>query len=110
MENISSTAELQVAIQLLEAEQAVKLKLMKKQFHLAYESLKPVNLIESTLKDIASSPILVNNILVTSIGMLSGYLSQKAVTGKSSTINSESFLVMFYSMVLPTLLPKIPKQ
>ncbi len=85
MENISSNAELQNAIQLLEAEQAVKLKLMKEQFHLAYENLKPVNLIENTLKDIASSPFLVDNIMVTFIGLLSGYLSQKAVTGKSST-------------------------
>ena len=41
MENISSNAELHDAIQLLEAEQAVKLKLMKEQLHQAYENLKP---------------------------------------------------------------------
>ncbi len=83
MENISSTAELQIAIQLLEVEQAAKLKLMKKQFHLAYESLKPVNLIESTLKDIASSPYLVNNLLSATAGLLSGYVSKTAITGRS---------------------------
>jgi len=85
MENISSNAELQGAIQLLEAEQAVKLKLMKEQFHLAYESLKPAKFIENTLKDIASSPHLVNKIMVTFIGLVTGYLSQKAVTSRSNS-------------------------
>jgi hypothetical protein len=85
MENISSNAELQDAIQLLETKQAEKLKLMKDQFHLAYESLKPANFIKNTLNDIASSPYLVNNMLVTFIGLLSGYLSQKAVPDKSNT-------------------------
>ena len=83
MENISSTTELQYAIQLLEAEQDVRLSLMKKQFHLAYQSLKPVNLIENTLKEIFSSPYLVNNLLSGTVGLLTGYVSKKAVTGRS---------------------------
>ena len=85
MENISSSAELQDAIQLLEAEQTVKLKLMKDQFHRAYESLSPVNLIESTLKNIASSPYLIDNIWGTSIGLATGYLSKKVVVGMSGS-------------------------
>jgi hypothetical protein len=84
VKNISSNAELQDAIRLLEAEQAIKLKLMKEQFHLAYESLKPAKFIENTLKDIVSSPYLVNKIMVTSIGLVTGYLSQKAITRRSS--------------------------
>ena len=83
MENISSNAELQGAIQLLEAEQAVKLKLMKDQFHLAYENLKPSKIIVSALKDIATTPYLINNILVTASGLVTGFYSQKAITGKS---------------------------
>ncbi len=90
MENISSNAELQNAIQFLEAEQAVKLKLMREQFHLAYESLKPVNLIENAFKEISASPYLVNNLLSTAVGLLTGYLSKKAITGRQ-TINSEDF-------------------
>ncbi len=85
MENISSNAELQDAIRLLEADQAVKLQLMKEQFHLAYENLKPAKIIENALKDIASSPYLVNNIFVTFIGLVTGYLSQIAVTRQSNS-------------------------
>jgi len=83
MGNISSNAELQDAIRLLEAEQAVKLKLIKEHFHLAYENLKPSKLIVSALKDIASTPYLVNNILITASGLVTGYYSQKAIIGKS---------------------------
>lgn len=83
MENISSNIELQDAIRLLEAEQAVKLKLMKKQFHLVYENLKPSKLIVGALKNIATTPYLINNILVTATGLVTGFYSQKAITGKS---------------------------
>lgn len=85
MEKISSYAELQDAIQLLELEKAVNLRLMKDHFHSAYESLKPAKLIENTLKDIVSSPHLVNKIMATFIGLVTGYLSQKAVTSQSSS-------------------------
>ena len=83
MGNISSNAELQDAIQLLEAEQAVKLKLLKEQFHLVYENLKPSKLIVSALKDITATPYLLNNVLITASGLVTGYYSQKAITGKS---------------------------
>lgn len=83
MEKISSTQQLQMAILLLEEEQAFKLQLMKEQFHLAYESLKPVNLIKSTLNDISSSPYLVNNLLSAIVGLFSGYVSKAAITGRS---------------------------
>ena len=46
MQNITSTAGLKNAIQLLEAEQAVKGQLLKEQFYITYESLKPVNLLK----------------------------------------------------------------
>jgi hypothetical protein len=83
MVDISSRTELQDAIQILKAEQAVKLKLIKEEFHFTYESLRPVNLIKSRLKDITTSPNLVRNIVVIFIGLYTVYLSQKAITGKS---------------------------
>lgn len=84
MGNITTPADLKNAVLLLEAEQAIHLQKLRAQFFLSYESLKPAKLIESTLKDIASSPYLIENILVTSIGLATGYLSGKAVTGKSN--------------------------
>ena len=85
MGNITTPAVLKNAILLLETEQAVHLQNLREQFFLTYESLKPAKLIENTLKDIASSPFLVNNIVVTFVGLISGYISQKAITGKSGS-------------------------
>lgn len=79
MENISSTAELIKAIQILEAEQAWKLQQVREKFDLTRESFRPVNLIGSSLKEIISSPNLVNNIIGVAVGLFSGYLSSKAI-------------------------------
>jgi hypothetical protein len=83
MENISTPAELKQAIKLLEDEQAVHLLRMKEQFSLSYERLNPVRLIEHTLKEITSSPYLVNNIWGTAIGLFTGYLSKMVVVSHS---------------------------
>lgn len=83
MGTIRTNEELQKTIQFFETEQAEKLKQMKNQFYLAYDSLKPVNLIESTLKEIASSPFLIDNIWSTAMGLVSGYFSKKVAEGKS---------------------------
>jgi hypothetical protein len=110
MENISSNAELQDAIQLLEAEKAVRLKLMKKQFHLAYENLKPVNLIGNTLKEISASPYLVNNLLSAAVGLLTGYLSKKAITGTGASNNRlRKFLGMILQFGITSIIAKNPK-
>jgi hypothetical protein len=83
MQNITSIAELKNAIQLSEAEQILKGKLVKEQFYLTYESFKPVNLLTNTLNDIAKSPYLVDNILGTAMGLATGYLSKKVFIGAS---------------------------
>ncbi len=83
MQYIFSTTALKDAIQLLEVGQAVKGQLLKKQFHLTNESLKPVNLLKSTLKEATSSPYLMNNILITVIGLATGYFSKRVIVGVS---------------------------
>jgi hypothetical protein len=84
MENITSTTGLKKAIELLEAEQAVKLQRLKEQFYPAYESLKPLSLLKNTLKDIRSSPYLIDNIIGTALGLATGYLSRKMFVGAST--------------------------
>lgn len=91
MENITSTAGLKNAIQLLEVEQAINGQLLKEQFYLSLESLKPVNLLKSTLSDVASSPYLIENILATVAGLASGYLSRKIVVGASGNLIKKLF-------------------
>ena len=63
MQNISSTASLKNAIQLLEVDLGIKGDLLKDQFYLTVESLKPVTLIKNALHDVSSSPKLIDNIL-----------------------------------------------
>jgi hypothetical protein len=83
MQNITSTAGLKDAIQLLEIEQADKGRLLKEQFYHTYENFRPVNLLKGALKDITSSPYLIDNILITGLGLASGFLSKKVFIGAS---------------------------
>jgi hypothetical protein len=86
MQNITSTVGLKNAIQSLEADQAVKEELLKKQFYVIYESLRPVNLIKHTIQDISSSPFLIDNIISTGLGIASGFLTNKIFVGRSGSI------------------------
>ena len=86
MQNITTVAELRSAIEKLEVEQLAKAQLLKIQFHLTYESLKPINILKNTLNDVATSPWLINNIIGTAAGLASGYISKKIVIAGSSNI------------------------
>lgn len=79
MENIKSTAELIEAIQILEAEQAHRLQQVRENFYYTRQSLRPVNIIGSSLKDMVSSPNLFKNILGAALGLFAGYLSSKTI-------------------------------
>ena len=81
MQKITSTAGLRRAIQLLEAEKAANGKLLKEQFISTYESFKPASLLRSTLKDISSSPNLIENVIGTALGLGAGYLSRSILPG-----------------------------
>jgi hypothetical protein len=91
MESINSTDDIRNAIQLLEDEQAIKLDLLKDQFYITYESLKPVNLIKSTIKEISASPYLVENILGTATSLATGFISRKIVVGGSGNLLRKLF-------------------
>lgn len=86
MKNITTSIELKNAIQMIEIEQAFKEQKLIEQFHITYESLKPINIIKSSLNDVASSPYLIENIVGAAIGMATGYITQKVVVGVSGNI------------------------
>lgn len=94
MENINSVEDIKNAIQLLEEEQTVKGEQVKEQLYLTFESLKPINLLKSTIKDISSSPYLIDNILGTATGLASGYLSKRIIVGASGNILRKLFGVV----------------
>lgn len=91
MQKPNSTSDLRLAIELMEDKQIFQGQDLKEQFFLTYENLKPINLIENTLKEITSSPYLTENILATITGVASGYLSKKIVVGTSDHIGRKFF-------------------
>ncbi len=84
MSNISSSAELKEAIQYLEIEQKVIGRQLKEQFNIVTDELKPVNLITSVMKDVSSSPYIIDKVVGTALGVGTGYISRKFIAGTSA--------------------------
>ena len=83
MEKIKSIKELREAIVQLENKQLEDKRLLKEQFVSTYESLRPVNLIKTTIKDLITSPDLKSNLFRALLGLAAGYLSKRATFGLS---------------------------
>jgi hypothetical protein len=86
MTDLKTMNELKKAIQLLEEEQGIKENLLREQFYVTYESLKPANLLRSTINDLFSSSSLTENALNSTIGIAAGLLSKKMIMGTGSNI------------------------
>lgn len=86
MKTINSYKEIKYSIQLLEAERHAKGQLLKEQFLDIYDSFKLINIINSTIKDISSSPDLTDNIIGTATGLASGYITKKVIVGSSNSM------------------------
>lgn len=84
MGTIRSIEELNSAILLLEDEQAQEEILLKEQLEIAYESLKPVNLIKSTFKELVTAPDFKDDLFNTSLGLASGYFSKIIAVGSTN--------------------------
>ena len=81
MQKINSATDLRDAILLLESKQTEEEKLLKEQFLLTYNSIKPINLIKSTLKEAVNSKDLKDNLINASVGMTVGYISKALFEG-----------------------------
>ena len=81
MQKINSATDLRDAILLLESKQTEEEKLLKEQFQLTYNSIKPINLIKSTLKEAVNSKDLKDNLINASVGMTVGYISKALFEG-----------------------------
>jgi len=91
MKRIKTETDLSEAILQLESQQAEEGKLLKEQIIIASESLNPFNLFKNALKDAASSPFAIENILGAVIGLGTGYLSKRIVTGASANLFKRFF-------------------
>ena len=83
MQKITTVQELRASILLLEAKQAEEAILLKEQLKETYESLRPINLLKNTIKELSSAPDLKGDIINASLGIASGYLSKKIAIGST---------------------------
>jgi hypothetical protein len=86
MKNINSKKDLEKAIYALAQLQSAQGELLKAQFERSIESLKPVNIIKNSFNNMVKSPDLLKNIISTSVGLTSGYVSNKIFVGNSRNI------------------------
>jgi hypothetical protein len=85
MQKITSVDGLKQAIELLETEQVEKGRLLKEEFFITYNSLRPVNLVRQTLKDLFSPSDRTENLSGTAIDTASGYLLKRYFIGSSGS-------------------------
>lgn len=77
MQNIRTQADLTKAIMELEAKQKEDGETLRNQFHVSYESMKPVNILKKTLTEAFSAPEVKDSILNTSVGVSAGFIVKK---------------------------------
>lgn len=83
MRSKNAIESLDEKIALLEGRRAYELEQLQEQWKHTYESMKPINLIKSTFKDVASSPEIKGNLLNNVVGLASGYISKKILFGST---------------------------
>jgi len=83
MQKITTVADLKNAIQQLEYKQAREWPLLKAQFLTTYESLKLINVIKNTFKEVISAPGLKTNIVNATIGLTTGFVAKIFLIGKT---------------------------
>lgn len=86
MNPINSAHTLRAAIIELEQKQDQERAMLNEQLCDAFEELKPINLIKNTLKEVAASASIKNNILNTAVGLAAGYLGKRVYVGTSTSI------------------------
>lgn len=80
----TAAESLKESIRLLEIQQAEEGKILKEQFKVTYESLKFVNIVKSSLKELTSSVEIKNNLFETIVSILTGYLTKKLMVSPKS--------------------------
>jgi hypothetical protein len=86
MQKIKNVTELKSAIQQLEYRSRNELVLLKRELFNTYESLKPINIIKSTLKEFYLAPDLKATILKTVINIATGFVARKIFINKRPNI------------------------
>jgi len=81
MKNRNETDALNELILVEEMKYAHNLTQLKEQFHIAYESVKPINLIKNAFHQITASPEIKNDLVSNILGLATGFLSKRFLIG-----------------------------
>ena len=84
MEKITNISELNAAIHELEYLQQNDWPLLKEEFLITYENLRPANFLKYALKELTDGPDIKNDLVNTSLGLAAGYLTKKLIFGTST--------------------------
>ena len=76
--------EIKIAIALLEQKRVEEKAILKEQFSLVADNLRPVNILKRTVHEIAGSFDFKNQLIHTGAGLLVGYFTRKVVVRSSS--------------------------
>ena len=83
---INNAADLEAAIKRLQNKGNLQKDMVIDQFKEATDSLKPINLLKSSLNKVVHAPGLVEKIIDATVGLGAGVLSKKLLIGKSTGI------------------------
>jgi hypothetical protein len=86
MKTIRNSEDLKEAILALEIKHRREGLLLKEQFERTYDSLKPANLIKSTIKDLIAVPEEPGGVLTSLLGSAAGGLSSAFIVGKEGGV------------------------
>jgi hypothetical protein len=83
MKKTNETDLLNELILHLEQKQDTELALLKEQFDVVYESIKPINLIKSLIHEVTTAPEIKNDISTDILALVTGFLSKKLLVNNS---------------------------
>ena len=95
MKNKNETEALNELIVIQEMKYAHDLAQLKNQFNVAYESVKPINLVKNLFHEVTASPEIKNNLLNNVIGFGTGFLSKKLLLGATHNPLKKVFGTLF---------------
>lgn len=86
MKKLNETDALNELIFITEQQYYTDFRLLKEQFHTAYESIKPINLIKNLVHEVTVSPEIKEDIFGNIMGLASGFISKKVMIDENSGV------------------------
>jgi len=83
MHKATAAQAVKKSISVLERRQTEEGKLLKQQFTITFESIKPLNVLRKIISDISEPSELKENLIQTAAGLITGYISRKLLVRSS---------------------------